>query len=217
MSYQTPYPPSQPQPQPQAGRRRPGPVTAAALLMFLVAVLAVINAAAALATMEQVVDRFRDNARMTDAAPTDIDGLTAFIRASAIASAVLLVLSALLLIGLAVGILRGSNVARVLTWILSVLGVLCGCCGVLGALGQTTMTSFRGGDTDAQTAEELGRALSDAYPDWWLPVIGGLSGLQMLGYIAIAVLLALPAANAFFRRPAPPQGSAAPQGQPPTM
>lgn len=217
MSYQPPYPPPpQPQPQPMQPmppRRRPASVTLAALLMFLIALLALIAAIASLASMNQVVDRFRERAADTDAAQSDINNLVNVIRGASIGTAVLMLLFAVLLLVLALGNLRGSNVSRVFTWIICGLGVLCGCCGLVSVFGQSNVTSFSSGDVNQETAEQLGRALQDSYPGWWLGLSGTLSGLQALGYIAIAVLLALPAANAFFRKPAQPQW----QPPPPAM
>lgn len=215
MSYQPPYPPSYPptQPMPAAApepRRRPAVVTVASVLMFLVALLTLISSIIALATMNRIIDGFREQAALTDASPADIDAFVNVIQAATIVTALVLMIFALVLAGLAFGNLRGSNTTRVLTLVVCAFGVLCGCCGIFGAVGQTGATSFSTDNTDTQTAEELGRALGDAYPDWWLPVNGGLSALQLLGYIVIAILLVLPASNAYFRKPAP-----ASQGQPP--
>lgn len=216
MSYQQPpYPPSYPPPQPMVPpapepRRRPIPVTLSVVLMYLVALLALASAIIGLATMSQILDRFRAEAVLTAASPADIDSFVNVIRAATIAAALLLVVFALLLAGFTIGNLRGSNTTRVLTLILCALGVLCGCCGVVGAVGQNGAATVSTTNTDTQVAEELGRALGNAYPDWWLAVNSGLSGLQLLGYIVIAILLVLPPSNAFFRKPPP-----TPQWQPP--
>jgi len=200
MSYQPSYPP-----QPVPAGRRPGSVTFAAILMFLIALFATISAITSLASMNQIVDGFRERAADTDASQSDVNNLVNVIRGAAIVAAIFMLLFALLLVVLALGVLRGSNVARVFTWIICALGVICGCCGLASVLGQANMTTFSTGDVNEQTAEQLGRALQDSYPGWALGLSGTLSGLQLLGYIAIAVLLALPAASAFFRRPAQPQ------------
>jgi hypothetical protein len=207
MSYQ----PSYPQPQPVPPARRPATVTLAAILMFLIALLGVVSAITSLSAVNQIVDRFRELAARTDASLTDIDNLAGAIRGVSVATAVFALLFAIVLVALAFGILRGNNVARVLTWIICGLGVLCGCCSLGSVIWQNSMTSFRSGDVDDQTAEQLAQALQDSYPGWLTGTSGTLSALQLLGYIAIAILLALPAASAFFRRPAQPQ----PQWQPP--
>lgn len=172
--------------------------------MIITATLALIGAIIILGTVGQVVDRFRAEAALSDASRIDIDNVAAGIQAIMIGTAILMVLGALLLIGLAFGVLHGSNAARILTWVVVTLGLVCGCCGILSTIGQTNVTSFGTANTNNQTAGDLGRALQDAYPTWWLVFNGSLSALQMLGYIAIAVLLALPAANAYFRKQ-PPQ------------
>lgn len=222
MSYQPPYPPSYPPPPyppPEPAvpgapepRRRPVPVLISAVLMWIVALLALVSAIIGLATMSQVVDRFRIEAVLTAASPADIDSFVNVIRAATIVTAIILVIFALLLAGFAVGNLRGSNTTRVLTLVVCAIGVLCGCCGVIGAVGQTSATGLNTNNTDTQVAEELGRALGDAYPGWWLGVNSGLSGLQLLGYIVIAILLVLPVSNAYFRKPPP-----TPQWQPPAV
>ncbi|HET6213809.1 MAG TPA: hypothetical protein VFE14_13175 [Micromonosporaceae bacterium] len=200
-------------PEPRAGR--PASVGLAAVIMMMIAALGVISAIVTLATISRTTDRFQQLAReRTDASSTEIDSVVTAIRVISVTTAIFLVLLALVLIALAIGDLRGSNIARILTWVICGLGLLCGCCGIFSALGSTRTTSLGTGDTDAETARELGHALSDAYPGWWMATSGGLSGLQLLGYIAVAVLLALPAANAFFRKPAPPVPQQ-PQWQPP--
>lgn len=200
-----PQPPVPP-PYPAQPGRRPASVTAAGALMIAMAALGLIGAIISLATIGQIVDEFRRRAARTDAAQSDVDTFVTVTQASIIGIAVITILIALLLAGLALGVLRGSNVARIITWVLCGIGILCGCCGIFSSFSRTT---FSGGN---QAQEELGRALTDSVPGWSSAIGGGLSGLQTLGYIAIAVLLALPAANAFFRKAAPAQ-----PWQPPAM
>ncbi|MFC7481731.1 hypothetical protein ACFQX7_19130 [Luedemannella flava] len=93
---------------------------------------------------------------------------------------------------------------------------------------------LRGGDLatgssdtlSASQVHELARALEESTPDW-LVATSGLGCLQILGYIVVAVLLALPAANRYFRKPPmpwqppvgspppPPPGGWPPANQPP--
>jgi hypothetical protein len=183
--------------------RRPAAVTVAAGLMMLMALLGLVAAIANLAMMNRLVDRFRERAAGTDATGSEIDTVVGFIRGISIGTAVIGIIVALALIGLALGNLRGSNASRIATWVLCGIGTVCGCCGLVGVLAQNNATF--GGAGDDRTAEDLGRALADASPGWWTALSGTLSIGQSLGYIAVAVLLALPAANAFFRRPAVPQ------------
>lgn len=183
--------------------RRPAAVTVAASLMILMAAVGLANVIIGLASMNGIVDRFRIAAARTDATRSDIDGMVALLRGSLILAAVAGIIVAALLTMLAVGNLRGSNGARIATWIVSGLGLLCGCCGLAVVVGQRAVTLTPSGD--AQVTEDLFRALNDAYPTWWVGLSGGLSAAQAVGYLVIALLLATPAANAFFRRPAPAQ------------
>jgi hypothetical protein len=198
---------------PASRGRRPAAVTIAAGLMLLMALLGVVGAVASLAMMNRLVDRFRERAARTDATANEIDTIAGIIRGFSIISAIVGTLIALVLVGLAVGNLRGSNASRIATWVLCGIGILCGCCGLFGVLAQNNFTFS--GTSDDRTAEELGRALADASPGWWTALSGALSVGQALGYIAVAVLLALPAANAFFRKPAAPQWQPATPPTPP--
>lgn len=218
MSYQPPLYPPQP-PAAAAPRPRPAVVTLAAALMMATAGLGLITAITMLATLGQIVERLRTAAAGTSASRTDIDNLAAGIQAVTIGTAVIMVIGSLLLFALSLGVLRGSNLARILTWIVSGLGLLCGCCGIIGTIGQTTVPSLETTGTANQAAEQLGRALQEAYPTWWLVFNGAMSALQMVGYIVVAVLLALPAANEFFRGRQPQQWQPPqweqPRGEPP--
>ena len=180
--------------------RRPTAVNAAAAFMILMALVSLANAIASLTSMNGIVHRFRTAATRTDATGSDIDGMVALLRTSLILAAVVGAVVAVLLTVLASGNLRGSNGARVATWIVSGLGLACGCCGLAIVVAQRAMTLNLSGDT--QVTEDLLRALNDAYPSWWIGLNGGLSAAQPVGYLVIALLLATPAANAFFRRSA---------------
>jgi hypothetical protein len=203
MSNEPPH--AQPPTSPPRPARRPGAVTAASAIMIVIASLGLVIVIANLASLNRTEERFRELAGRTNATPGEIDSVASLITVGVVLASVLSLLFAALLLGLALGNLRGSNAARIATWVVSGLGLLCGCCGLVGVIGQGSLA----GGTAARTADELGRALVDAYPSWWLALNGGLSAAQALGYIAVAVLLALPAANAYFGRPAP-------QRQPPS-
>jgi len=193
-------------PQP-AQARRPTTVTAAAVLMMVMALLGLAGAGLTLVTVGGIVDDFRAGA--AGAAPDQVDGLAGFLRTYSALAAVLGVVGALLLGGLGVGNLRGAAGARIATWVLCGLGLAVGCCGLFGVLLSGAVQLSTATDTDPVVA----RALADAYPGWWLGVNAGLSGGQALGYIAVAALLALPASGAFFRRT--PPAPAVPAWHPP--
>ena len=64
---------------------------------------------------------------------------------------------------------------------------------------------LRLGSGDQGVADLFG-TLDAAYPSWWVPVNAGVSVAQALGYLVVAVLLALRPANTWFtgRRPTRP-------------
>ncbi|MEU5903637.1 hypothetical protein [Micromonospora sp. NPDC047527] len=192
--------------------RRPAVVVLATAVLLVMAVAALAYAVVDLAVLGRTVDAFRLAARDTSASPQQIDDVVTLLRASAVLSAVVAALSAPVLAGLALGLLAGRSGARVATWVVCGLGLLAGCCSVAVLIGERSAPLRLGADERA-TAELLGLT-GDAYPSWWIPLNGGLSVGQGLGYLVVATLLALPAANAWFgrRRPTAPTVPSAPPG-----
>ncbi|MDO3706034.1 hypothetical protein Q3W71_30630 [Micromonospora sp. C28SCA-DRY-2] len=196
----------------QAPARRPAVVSLAAAVLAVMAVAALGYAVAGLLALGGAVAEFRSAAAGTSARPDEIDGMVTLLRVSTVLTAVVSLLVGLLLAGLALGLLTGRSGARVGTWVVSGLGLVFGCCGLAVLVGQRAAPLRLGADERA-TAELLA-LLGDAQPGWWLPVNAGLSVGQVLGYLVVAALLALPAANAWFRRRPPVDPTA--RQQPPT-
>lgn len=88
--------------------------------------------------------------------------------------------------------------------------MLCACCSGIGATA--SFSEFNG--TAADRDQVIGNLVVQSLPDWAGGILLGSSGLNLLGYIATAVLLALPAANSFFRG-VPPTGWQPPNYPPP--
>ncbi|MGN9763932.1 hypothetical protein ACTMS2_02025 [Micromonospora sp. SD12] len=200
----------------RAPARRPAVVTAAVAVLALMAVAALAYAVAGVATRGGTVDRFRADAAETSAGPDQVDRVVGLLGVSTVLTAVVSLLAGLLLAGLAAGLRAGRDGARTATWVVAGLGLVSGCCGLALLIGQRA-TPLGSGEDDRATAELFG-LLADAYPSWWIPLGAGLSVGQVLGYLVVAVLLALPAASAWFRRrpvPAAPQHPAPPPVQPP--
>jgi hypothetical protein len=190
-------------------RGRPAAVRLAASVLVLMAVAALAYAVAALATLGGTVDRFRAAADTT-AHSGEAAGLVTLLRVVVGLSAALTVLVGAVLVGLAFGLLAGRAGARTTTWVVAGLGLVLGCCGLTTLAGQRALPLRL--DAGDRGAVELLGLLSDAYPSWWIPVNAALSVGQVVGYLVVAVLLALPAANAWFRRP---RRAPAPVGPPP--
>ncbi|MFG1896086.1 hypothetical protein ACGFIP_18925 [Micromonospora zamorensis] len=181
-----------------APARRPAVVLMAAGVLLVMAVAALAYAVVDLLVLGGTVDAFRTAARDTSAGPEQIDDVVTLLRASAVLSAVVAALSAPVLAGLALGLLAGRNGVRVATWVVSGLGLLAGCCSVAVLIGERA-APLQLGSGEQAVAELLG-LIGDAYPSWWIPLNAGLSVAQGLGYLVVATLLALPAANAWFGR-----------------
>ncbi|MFG2047832.1 hypothetical protein ACGFIW_10440 [Micromonospora sp. NPDC048935] len=193
-----------------APARRPAIVLIAASVLWVMAVASLAYTVVDLLVLGGTVDAFRSAARDTAASPEQIDDVVTLLRASCVLSAVLAALSVPVLAGLALGLVAARNGARVATWVISGLGVLGGCCSVAVLVGERAAPLQLGAD-DQSLAELLG-LVGDAYPSWWIPLNAGLSIGQVLGYLVVAVLLALPAANAWFghRRSTAPTPPSAP-------
>ena len=184
-----------PPPAPAPGPRRPVPVTLAAGVLTLMALVGFAYAVATISTAPGTVSRFR--AAAVGAASADIDGYVSVVWIGAAIGTVLAVILFALYLVLALGLRRGSNVARIATWAVCGLGLLAGCGST------TTVLLERRGVSDPQS---LGAALSGAYPSSWIGLNLSLAIAQMVGYVIVALLL-LAARGAWFGRgPAAPAG-----------
>ncbi|MEV4623364.1 hypothetical protein AB0J74_32225 [Asanoa sp. NPDC049573] len=209
MSY--PAPPLAHQPV-SIPRRPPGAVVGAAAVLFLMAFGSVAYGATGLALMPGIVDRFQAATTAAGIATDDIDSATQLLRGVPIAAAFVGVVAAVLLVVLAIGTLRGNGAVRIAAW------VVCGVGLVGGGLAAVFGFAQRLG---SWSDDAVVGALTAAHPGWWLWTSAVLSVLQALGYVVVALLLASPAANAYFRRtpslPPGPTGGAVPPYSPPPL
>jgi hypothetical protein len=97
---------------------------------------------------------------------------------------------------------------------------------VAGSLGcgliRTSVTAFGrnidwtvGSDTPASLTGNVAQAYSEALPSWLVGLAAGLTDLQALGYIAVAILLLAPASQEYFRTRVSPAVTPAPIESPP--
>jgi hypothetical protein len=186
MAFETPPPPQPPGPPsfaaPGTPQRppRPATATAAVALMFTQIVLSVAGTVVPFVMKSQLVDAF---SRMpTKPGQPKIDPNLPYYITVAFSSCVTVVVVIVLAV-LAVFLLRGSNVARIVTWVFAGLGMCLSAIGLVSA----NLNS--------------GTKLPSAY----IVTSGVLGGLQFLVSIAVVVLLALPPSNAFFKPKAPGQ------------
>ncbi|RZU50893.1 hypothetical protein EV385_2685 [Krasilnikovia cinnamomea] len=199
MSYQVPPPVAVPTvPAAPASRRRPVSVTLAAVLLGLMALAGLAYAITTIAIAPGVVTRFRDAAQ--GAASAEVDGFASVVWIGAAVGAVVAVILFALCVVLALGLRRGSNAARIGTWVVSGLGLLAGFGSLIMVLVQ------RSGEGDPGS---LGAALSGAYPDGWIGLNVTAAVAQMVGYLIVAGLLLAAPASFFGRGPEATGGATA--------
>ena len=170
-------------------RSRPVLVTLAAALLAVLGLAGLVYAVATLAVTPSVVGRFRSTAAGANRA--DVNGFVTVLWIAAAVAAVVAVILFALYVGLALGLRRGSNAARIGAWVVSGLGMLAGAVSAVAVIVQR-----RG----VQTPGTLGTALANAYPSGWIGLNVALALAQVVAYVVVAVLLAL-SPGGFFRRP----------------
>jgi hypothetical protein len=188
-------------PAPTSAPRRPVSVASASALLILMAVVGLGYAIATLAIAPGTVDRFR--AAAVGGSSVDVDGFVTVVWIGAALGAVLAVILFALYVVLALGLRRGSNAARIATWVVAGLGLLAGCATTATVAVERVGEPVQG---------SLSAALSEAYPGSWIPLNVALAVAQMLGYVLVGVLL-LASPGPFFGRapkPLPPDPFAAP-------
>ncbi|WP_203716232.1 hypothetical protein [Asanoa siamensis] len=188
-----------------SARRPPGVVRAAAAVLSLMAIGGLAYGAIGLALMPGIVDNFQNAAAAAGLPSADIDGGTTVLRGVPMAAAFVSVVATVLLAVLAVGTLRGNPAVRIATWIVCALGLVSG--GLAAVFGFVQQAGSFGD-------EAVLAAMGEAHPGWWPWTSVALSLLQALGYVVVALLLATPAANGYFRR-TPAAGAPTPPPPPP--
>ncbi|MGK5680022.1 hypothetical protein [Actinoplanes sp. URMC 104] len=166
----------------------------ATYLLYLVAAIQVINALITFAIAGDLTDAARDAY-----AGTDAEGAESFVSVVFIGGAVIN-----LLLGAGFAVLgffdsRGKNPARIVTWVIG--GISLCCFGAsLGSTALVGAVDTGGTTTGGPTEAEVQRRLDDAMPGWFSSTTTTLSVLALLAILGTIILLALPAANEFFRK-----------------
>jgi hypothetical protein len=185
---------------------RPATVTVASILLYVVAGLQVIGAVIALVTLSTLTNAARDAYAGTtlpdgrSLADLAVTGMTFAVIGGA-------VLQLLLAVGFVVlGRLdsKGKNPARIVTWVVGGLGLCCAGSGLVNAALGGFNVRMSGTSTTGPDPAEVAQKLKDAMPAWDQPVTIAIQLVSVCALIAVIVLLALPAANVFFRKQ-PPQ------------
>jgi hypothetical protein len=187
-------------------RSRPAPVTLAMLILSAEVTLGLLAGFALLIAATTVPAAFIDQAIQEAGggsvdAMANIDAISNAIRAVLLGGSVLTLLLSVAAAALVVPVARGSWSARLAAYGLAVAAA----CAALGstsytAFGQRVDWAGAVGHGGIGSAASVGQAYGDAMPSWLVGSIGGLTDLQVLGYIAVSVLLALPVVRPYFRR-----------------
>jgi hypothetical protein len=187
MSYTVSQPPAKP---------RPAVVTYAVYLMWFVVAAQVINFLVGLIPNEQLDQALAD----FEAANPELTEPAGFEATSAVFTVLITIIITVGLAVLAVFVGRGSQPARVTTWVIGGIAVLCVGCGlILTAAGPALLASA--GDTpEVQLQRDYLEVIQQNTPGWMTAITVGLTILALLALIAVIIMLAMPAANDFFRK-----------------
>jgi hypothetical protein len=188
-------------------------VTISSYLLYLVAAVELITAIMGLSVigkMSRVVDDAYSGT-VGSAGQTVIVGAAVF-------GAVIQILFGAGLTILAIFNNRGKQGSRITTWVIGGLALCCNGFGVLGS-GADFSGRFDPGTSGGPSSADVERRINDALPSWYSPTSVLLSSISVLALLAVVVLLAMPASNAFFRRfvtggwdPSQPYTGATPYG-----
>ncbi|MEU1808152.1 hypothetical protein O7622_05020 [Micromonospora sp. WMMD1076] len=180
---------------PTSGRARPGVVAGSSYLLLLFAITQVISLIVTITVSGRLRQGFERAFEGTASNSQDVGTVAV---AFTIGSAALLVVLALGLVILSLFNNRGNNGTRITTWVLG--GILVCCLGgsmISGAAG----VAGGGASGSSPSSEELRRSIEESLPSWYTPVNLLLGLVALLALLAALILLALPKANEFFRKP----------------
>jgi len=200
MSSWVPLDPTAPPDKLVIPRRRPASVTLAGVLMYGSGALGLLSAAALLIAAESVVQAFQREASRLGVGANEASEIANAMRTVLLSTGLGALAFAVLSVFLARGVLRRNEAARIGALAIAVGSLGCG-------VVRTSVTAF-GGSVDWTVAVEqaspalgsqVAAAFDHAMPSWFVGLGGGLTDLQTLGYIAVAVLLLMPASVEYFR------------------
>jgi hypothetical protein len=181
-------------------RARPAAVTLAAALMAGGAVMGVLTAFGMISAAAVVASDFRSSALQLDAPLTDINAVVPLIRATLVLSGFATLALAVFVAIAARGLLRRSPFAYVAGLVLVAASLVCALMSTsITAFGRNVRWTVNIDHASPQLVGTVAQSYTDAMPSWLVGLAGGLTDLQTLGYIAVAVLLLMPASKEYFR------------------
>ncbi|WP_051105084.1 hypothetical protein [Catelliglobosispora koreensis] len=202
MSYTTPPPSGYLVPEPAGKPARPGTVTMASLLLYLLGALSLVSVglgaySASLLTPEKAEAAYK----AAGMSATDAEAAAGFASVGGYIGAGFSLLFAILYFVLAVFVGKGAQWARITAWIVGGLAI---CCGVIGLASQALTNSLSGmGGQAGVDQEKLVRELEALQPSWLGSVTMVLGVISLLAALGVVILLALPPSHPFFRKAEP--------------
>ncbi|MBX6749938.1 MAG: hypothetical protein IRY85_09780 [Micromonosporaceae bacterium] len=188
MSYAVPTPPP---------KVRPAAVQTAVWLMWAVVALNVLNVALSFVPLTEV-DRvleelYAEHPQLRNDTATVI---------GEIGSLSLTVIMAVAFAVLAIFVARGSQPARITTWVVGGIVALCQACGLASSLATPALLNSMpsGGDPNAELAVEQARRIAEATPVWYTVASTAILILSLVAILLVIILLAVPKANDYFRK-----------------
>jgi len=170
---------------------RPGVVTAAAGLLFALIAVHLVSLIPGIAQVSTIQNVVADEPNGTTAAAMRIGATVGIVVAVVVA---LLLIACYAVLGVFVA--KGKQVARIITWV------------VAGIFALSTVVSLAGGTAALnsrlpQTAEagDLQARIKDATPSWIGTATTAINAVTLIALLCVILLLALPAANEYFRKP----------------
>jgi hypothetical protein len=188
---------------------RPTVVNVASWLLYLVAVFQVLYAIITLSQLSATKEAYKKVFADTSMKGAE-DMLVAITAATTVGVGLIFAIGYVVL---AILDGRGKNPARIVTWVVAGLSICCSGYGLISTAAG--FTGFGGNSGNGPSAKDVQKALKDALPGWYQPTLTTLGLISVLALIGVVVLLALPAANDFFRK-APAQPAWEPPVPPPT-
>jgi hypothetical protein len=181
------------------GRVRPSTVTVSSYLLYLVAAIQVISFLVNLSVLGTFQRVYRDAfAGTNQPAVGETVATVTLIGGSALSLLLGLVIAALAMMNN-----RGRNGSRITTWVLGGIFLCCTGFGLVGALAGNSMNFGSANNGNGPDPAEVQRRLEAGLPGWYNPVSTVLGVVSLLALLGALILLALPASNEFFRKPAP--------------
>ncbi len=191
---------------PSPDAARPGSVRLAAILLRAVAVGYLLDAVFLLAGVSGFADDVTKRLATSDVNQSVIPTMRPFASGTAVASGLVVLVAGIVLLIVSRGVSRGSQAARVITWVAAGLALSCNVC----AFGSSGWPGFAGvGYVTARSVDANGTFHSFAervpagYPLAYRIFSTTVAVAAMVGLVLVIVLLARKPAHSYFR-PAPP-------------